>query len=305
MPKQPSAAEINRVVRKIRKWPEYAGRTEEELRVTAEGAVQLGRALACGEVLHRAPTPEELQEFAANRAELEHREYREYQEVLSKDLAREREEEALSEDEWKQKRERERQVEKENELLENQVRPQMLDREAVEGVLQATKREMAAGPEGARLMRVAERRWKRLARAATGGKRGRPRLEQTPEKQKEAFEIAREKHIEGLTWEQIACRRGMKPTKANIRTLTRKVSEFAEMVFNRLRRAGVGERGEGMDETLAWRLIRDAMLDDLGFRFDRDEAACIRLAKILFPIGRKQRRFLRRMAAIKLPDKGK
>jgi len=289
MPKQPSAAQINRVVRKLRKWPKYAGYTEEKLRVAAEAAVQLSRALACGEVLHRAPTPEELQEFAANRAEQEHREYREYQDLLSKDLAREGEEEPLSEDEWKQKRERERQVEKENELLENELEP-LEHREVVEGVLETTKREELAGPEGPRLMRVAERRRKRLARAATGGKRGRPRATDDEKWLDRYVPIARQRFGDNpQTLLVLSCQGGRTRGKKGEESLRQQLEKLEVAVFDKCLTLGARETEDpagnlavdNLDDMpadgngrrigiLHCKAVQEVLSDRFGFQFPQD-----------------------------------
>jgi hypothetical protein len=87
----------------------------------------------------------------------------------------------------------------------------------------ATKAELSA------IRTAVQKRTKQLAKRA---QRGRPRAEQSEAWMQSALTAAYRKRVLGWSWSRVTESVGMKPTKPNIRTVQRRVQQYAEFTFD-------------------------------------------------------------------------
>jgi hypothetical protein len=91
----------------------------------------------------------------------------------------------------------------------------------------------------------------RATRVSKGRKRGRPRAEDDADWLVKVKTSAWRHIVEGWTWKQIAESEGMRPTKANTRTISRRVDQYAGIIWEACSEAGIWEAGADTDTRLA------------------------------------------------------
>jgi hypothetical protein len=140
----------------------------------------------------------------------------------------------------------------------------------------ATKAELSA------IRTAVQKRTKQLAKRA---QRGRPRAEQSEAWMQSALTAAYRKRVLGWSWSRVTESVGMKPTKPNIRTVQRRVQQYAEFTFDAVAPLNIWEPGQ------LRRKLRDGVLDSkrvqlqlkskTGLPFDTRPEECKKLIEAL------------------------
>jgi hypothetical protein len=143
----------------------------------------------------------------------------------------------------------------------------------------ATKAELSA------IRTAVQERTKQLAKRA---QRGRPRAEQSEAWMQSALTAAYRKRVLGWSWSRVTESVGMKPTKPNIRTVQRRVQQYAEFTFDAVAPLNIWEPGQ------LRRKLRDGVLDSkrvqlqlkskTGLPFDTRPEECKKLIEALLRI---------------------
>lgn len=139
-------------------------------------------------------------------------------------------------------------------------------------------------PELAQLRRAVS---VRAASIAKNGKKGRPRAQGDPKWIAKARKEAWQRFVEGWNWPRIVQDEGLKPTKANARTVKRRVDTYAGLIWDACSWAFTD--GSKLETNLATAKFRQWLWVRVGlFGPDPDSdwiAGCTKLVMALYPRG--------------------
>jgi hypothetical protein len=155
----------------------------------------------------------------------------------------------------------------------------------LEEILQFVGSAAANSDELATIRAALQKRAKQLAKRK---RRGRPRAFESSAWIQKAMSAAFRKRVLGWSWSRVTESVGMKPTKANIRTVQRREQQFAEFVLGALSSLGVWEPAQfgkkfrsGVADSKRY---QRAMMGKTGLPFEERPAECEKLVLALAPL---------------------